>query len=307
MLSWTQGAAARERPCSRIIVVNDSQVVVGAATKGRSASPALNSRLQYGLATVLGGDIYTVLAWVPSAMNPGDDPTRKPSAPLLDWWGEVASGGQASLDSRVAKLESAVASYLPDIGFCAASSRTARPHLSTREPDEHAVDSGVLVPARSHDHEQHSCSQTQGHQNLDRPSPQLHSSARPLAAAPLLDAVASAALAALPRTRFVTSVKNPKLTSWTPTRRGVLDLFSGSRRYARACLRAGAEWVLPYDILDDPVGQKLLSPAVRAEVGNLMRSGCFVGGGAGPVCSSFSKAITPPVRTPQHPEGISSV
>ena len=163
------------------------------------------------------------------------------------------------------------------------------------------------MPARSQDHEHHSCCQTQGHQNLDRPSPQPHSSARPLAAAPRLDAVASAAISALPRTRFVTSVKNRKLTSWTPTRRGVIDLFSGSRRYARACLRAGAEWVLPYDILDDAVGQNLLSPAVRAEVENLMRSGCFVGGGAGPVCSSFSKAITPPVRTQQHPEGISSV
>ena len=128
-------AAARERPCSRIVAVSDSQVVVGAATKGRSASPALNGRLQQGLATFLGGDIYTVLAWVPSAMNPGDDPTRdapvrKPSAPLPDWWDEVASGEQALLDSRVAKLESAVASYLPDIGFCAASSRTARLHLS---------------------------------------------------------------------------------------------------------------------------------------------------------------------------------
>ena len=57
----------------------------------------------------------------------------------------------------------------------------------------------------------------------------------------------------------------------------------------------------------NPVRQDLLSLAVRAEVENLMRSGCFVGGGAGPVCSSFSKAITPPVRTPPHPEGIAFV
>lgn len=62
-------------------------------------------------------------------------------------------------------------------------------------------------------------------------------------------------LTQLPDGRFTLP---PGVTTPDRMRRGVLDLFSGCKRFAKYMLKAGAPWVICYDDLDDPVVQNLL-------------------------------------------------
>ena len=56
-------------PCSRPIVIGDSQVEAGAIVKGRSASPSVNDVLVRGPPCILGVDLYSSSAWVRSHLN----------------------------------------------------------------------------------------------------------------------------------------------------------------------------------------------------------------------------------------------
>jgi hypothetical protein len=95
--------AAAARPNARHIFVGDSQVITGCCVKGRSASPALNSYLCAGLPTILGANIYPLFVWVPSAVNPADDPMRdvelrRPTKPPPDWYIAACLGDFARVD-----------------------------------------------------------------------------------------------------------------------------------------------------------------------------------------------------------------
>ena len=73
--------------------------------------------------------------------------------------------------------------------------------------------------------------------------------------------------------------------------KGFLDLFSGVRGVARELARLTGRWVLCYDIEH--------SEEVKKSIEKMVECGCFLGLGGGPVCGSFSMAVTPPVRTCQ--------
>ena len=60
----------------RVLVLCDSQVVVGAARKGRSSSQPILRRLRYLAAHVLSAGLRLTLRWVPSEHNPADGPSR---------------------------------------------------------------------------------------------------------------------------------------------------------------------------------------------------------------------------------------
>ena len=84
---------------------------------------------------------------------------------------------------------------------------------------------------------------------------------------------------------------------------GYLDLFSGCCGVARELARLTGRWVLCYDIkLSD--SQDLSSGAVQREIVQLLESGWILGCGAAPVCSSFSRAVTPACRSALCPEGL---
>jgi len=91
------------------------------------------------------------------------------------------------------------------------------------------------------------------------------------------------------------------------SKRGVLDLFSGSKRHARYCIKIGFAWVLTYEYNDDPKNQNLLESDVRDEIETLLRGHAFLCLGAGPVCSSLSRAVTPAVRDKAHPYGLKDI
>lgn len=83
---------------------------------------------------------------------------------------------------------------------------------------------------------------------------------------------------------------------------GHLDLFSGQRGFPRALVKAGCPWALCFD-LKDGESQDLLRAQLQLDLRKLLSLRCFRAMAAGPVCASFSTAITPPWRTLDEPRG----
>jgi hypothetical protein len=62
---------------SRVVLLVDNQSVAGALCKGRSSSHLLLRRLRAVTAASLAADLHLVTLWVPSALNPADEPSRR--------------------------------------------------------------------------------------------------------------------------------------------------------------------------------------------------------------------------------------
>ena len=92
----------------------------------------------------------------------------------------------------------------------------------------------------------------------------------------------TALLESFPIRQFVFTGEKPDLT--VP---GGLDLFSGCMGVARAMV----------------ANEDLLSLELQAKLKKLLESGAFSSVGMAPICASFSKAVTPPVRNKQFPRG----
>lgn len=103
----------------------------------------------------------------------------------------------------------------------------------------------------------------------------------------------------IPESQFV-GLKDP---TFSDLRAGFLDLFSGERGVAEAIHRISGRWVLCYDLAHS-AREDLDDSTIKEEVEELLREGCFHGAGGGPVCGSFSMAVTPPVRSREHPYGL---
>lgn len=84
---------------------------------------------------------------------------------------------------------------------------------------------------------------------------------------------------------------------------GGLDLFSGRCGVAMQMISFGCPWVLTFDYEGGP-GQDLLDESLRKKLVRLIQLRAVASFGAAPICSSFSIAITPPIRSAAHPRGI---
>jgi hypothetical protein len=62
---------------SQLLLLVDSSTTHYGVSKGRSGSPHLLSLLRRYSALVLAGDVVVLTGWVPSALNPADDASRK--------------------------------------------------------------------------------------------------------------------------------------------------------------------------------------------------------------------------------------
>lgn len=60
----------------RLLILSDSQVAVGALSKGRSSSPVLLRRIRPLSALLLASGLQIFLRWIPSQSNPADGPSR---------------------------------------------------------------------------------------------------------------------------------------------------------------------------------------------------------------------------------------
>ena len=91
-----------------------------------------------------------------------------------------------------------------------------------------------------------------------------------------------------------------------PTQRGFLDLYSGAAGVARALAKRYGVWVLSFEYEHCP-SENLLCPETQEHIMAMIDAGCFYGVGAAPECCSFSRAITPAVRSREYPEGLKNV
>ena len=98
-------------------------------------------------------------------------------------------------------------------------------------------------------------------------------------------------LLSMPPGRFVISSTFPDFDSALDSAPGWLDLFSGSRGFAKSLAASAPCWVLCLDISHGE-DEDLLSENLQNLLLKLVSAKAFAGVSAGPVCSSFSSAIT---------------
>lgn len=281
-----------ERCCDvRIPIGSDSQVSIGAVCKGRSASGALNAKLRQSLPVMLGCGIYSTPGYIGSARNPSDDPTRGQKLRTADvdlphWWVAAVGGDFGPLDIFLTELKlhpHQLAGYkdLGEIGII--NPQSFDPSLKTGLNKFHRK---VRADVRLRAHLKLRANSSTDDNPTSSFFPQ-----------EVLDCLASFGLE-----QFIFQ----KGKQWPPSQKGFLDLYSGKKGFAHAAVRYGAPWVLTVDFLDGPQCD-LLDKSVRRKIEFLIDSGVFSHLSAAPICSSFSRAITPAVRDKLHPEGLPNV
>eukprot|EP00438_Fugacium_kawagutii_P003517 Skav224779 [mRNA] locus=scaffold4598:69178:73705:- [translate_table: standard] len=267
----------------RIPIGSDSQVTIGAVCKGRSASTALNNVLSKSLPSVLGFGIYSCTGYIPSAYNPSDDPTRgteirKPDIELPAWWESASEGNFSVMDDfleRSSLLPEALAGY-PSLGELQNFEETN----PKRKQKQHRARIKLKLKNRNL-------------KKSDDDSGNFQQSNYPFSH----DVRDSFAFFGKEQFIFGTD------SSWPPTQAGLIDLYSGKKGYAKSASKQGAPWVLCIDI-EDGAHCDLLNDKVRKHVECLIRGKAVKGFSAAPICSSFSRAITPAVRSRQYPRGF---
>ena len=245
--------------------------------------------------------------------------------PLTELCGDVSPQGtlpyflQSSAESANETVEQAAGEALvdADLGTLPSSSTSARPPKRTAI---HGRDQGRLKqvaascqerPASLDDDELRGGGALPGSTSTAQPpkrtavfgrvTPPPTPAGKARSLAPVLSAEAKAELGRF-RPRQV--VKTPGL-QWPPERAGFLDLFSGERGVAKSLAEECCTWSLCFDLADGP-DQDLDDPALRKRLEDLIKLGCFIGMGGGPVCASFSFAVRPPVRSREEPYGKAS-
>ena len=275
------------RSCDlRIPVGSDSQVCIGAICKGRSASGCLNALLRQSLSTVLGCGIYSSPGYIGSARNPADDPTRGHVLRVADvelpgWWNAAVCYDYKELDI-----------FLSDLSL--------HPHqlagysdlkeISVGQVEEHDP---ILKRGLNKFHRKVKDDiKRRALKKRDSTVISEESNSSSFFTQDIIDCLASFGLE-----QFVFQTGK----QWPPQEKGFLDLYSGKKGFAHAAVRYGAPWVLTVDFLDGPQCD-LLDGQVRKKLEFLLAAGVFSHLSAAPICSSFSRAITPAVRDKNIPK-----
>jgi len=317
-------AEARLGGDSSFCVAYDSQVGLGCLAKGRSASPKLNAKLQQSLPVVLGSGLYDRGAFVPSACNVADDPTRDrpvrgPARACPRWLADAWHGHFTELDRLVAiadELGDQRRRPLPDFAdyICRrldiVEQLTKTPGGDTtvefdapqylrglKRPDLDAVDAEAADRVRSLPTS--SCGTICHAGALAAPS-------APADGFRLLSGGSVKILASLPRGWFFLRPDLQRDPAWRPSRPGALHLFADSTRMVQKLLQQGAPWVLAVgsqDLAVDETGDSTIWPRLV----ELLRDGAFAAWQATPPCRSFSMAVRPPVRSFDLPRGLTGL
>eukprot|EP00438_Fugacium_kawagutii_P026205 Skav223835 [mRNA] locus=scaffold1256:189550:193986:- [translate_table: standard] len=277
--------AATDHGSVRVPIGGDSQVTAGAIIKGRSASHSLNRELRRSLPDVLGFGIYSCTGYVNTKINPADDPTRgaqlrEPSCELPQWWTEAERGHFEHLDSFLHELnlsDNKVGGYPP---------------LHVLHPKALQIFDPVCKPGSNKLHLKVKQKLAHRHAVKMKPSEQVGPWGKEVQE--LLESFGEEA--------FIFGHGH----SWPPVQPGFLDLYSGRKGFAKACGRLGAAWILTVDYLDGPQFN-LLDKEVRRKIERLIEAKVFLHVSGAPICASFSRAITPAVRSKEHPLGIPPV
>jgi hypothetical protein len=328
MLRVEREAALSQFPL-RYFSLADSQVALGVWTKGRSSSVGLNQELQQSLGVHLGCGMYGNAGFIPTEVNSADDPTR----------GAEVRGPQKSLHSAIAGLEDGKFAefdkWLEKYG--------ASPYQCSGLPDLAELSGASKAPLKRKEmkikrHQQYRAAQkvlrrqkgpelTPTKPSSPEPLPSSSSSAQRLKStvvlgrgsekADLVDAVslprcsalsarALTLLSKVPRRQFVLPVSWKRIDAWQTTCPGFLDLYSGKKGVAKELAEKGKTWVITFE-LEDSADQDVLMEKNKALIRELLESGCILGLGIAIFCSSFSRAVRPPVRSSAEPYGLANL
>eukprot|EP00438_Fugacium_kawagutii_P000120 Skav218734 [mRNA] locus=scaffold1346:878540:884943:+ [translate_table: standard] len=274
----------------RVGIGGDSQVAAGCICKGRSASRALNRELRKSLASSLGFGVYSSPGFIRSAHNPADDPTRGKSLRTPDihmpaWWFAVDDGDHKQLDDFLASISMAdndlgkfpplqeLFLQDPKVIDEGCKSKLKRKHLKVR----HRLRLRAQAKS-SHSGEGATTDETSKFPWSDEITDILLSFSKDL---------------------FIFGDGY----HWPPQQPGFLDLYSGRKGFAHAACRMGCPWVLCIDIKDGPTCN-LLDSKLRLNLEKLLKQHVFIHVSAAPICASFSRAITPAIRSRAEPRGI---
>ena len=264
---------------ARTLALVDSQVILGALLKGRSSSPAINSRLRASLPGLLFFNLFPNYTYIGSEDNPSDDPTRgrrvrQPQLAEPSWLVEAELGRFAQLDR-----------FLWDYGL---------DPLQTQ---------GLVDLQRAF-------SERRGTPGVEEDVPSVGDLPTLVSSEPLecldfgtLSSAAAAFLQGCPRRQFLwPSGLQPSLRTrfLSP---GYLCLYAGSRTVAKETVKAGFPWAITFDWLHG-ANQDLLCPKLQAALLAAISAGAFAAVGLSPSCPTFSTAVTPPVRSAEWPAGV---
>ena len=287
-----ESRVANNHSSSRVLYGLDSQVALGALVKGRSASKPLNQLLQRSLAIIVGADIYAGLGYFPSSVNRADAPTRDATPPppdveLPSWWSSAAGGDFSEFDDWLAEQEDqAAGGDFSELGY------KPQPRLATGRAfhriGREAFD-GVPVKdgkARRTNAARAKDSQPGGGKIVGDD----------------VSSLSEEAIAIL-RTFSEEQVWWPQGSSKQFLAPGALDLFTGRGGVARALLRSGAPFVVTFE-WNRSSDEDLLKDSNRRRILRLIELRAVLLVGMAIICSSFSVAITPPIRNSRYPRGV---
>ena len=141
-------AIAQKYPCSRILVLADSRVAIGAAGKGRSGSSALNKIIRKFLPDFLALDAYVGFLFVPSRLQPADAASRLkarlacPPADLPSWARGILVGDYAPFDEIAALPKQ----QRPHANWATLVAKIAQAGMLTLSPKELPFDGTLGYP-----------------------------------------------------------------------------------------------------------------------------------------------------------------
>ena len=265
----------------------DSQVSLGALVKGRSSSRCLNRLLQRSLLPMFGSDAYSGVGFLPSAINRADAPTRDRGIEPPDmsppvWWEELAAGVFDGFDAWLETLSASLPAARDPFDFSALGYReplrlqSGRQEKTLRHFGKKVQQPPVAEPCFS---------------GVTRPAE--------LAGGGLC-AEAVCMLQELDRRGQVWWPKDSERVFSQP---GALDLYSGRGGVAKQLLKNGAPFVVTFD-WNRSAQENLLWPENRRVVLRLVELKAVAVVGSAVICKSFTRAITPAVRSRRYPRGI---
>ena len=330
-----------EKASARQLFGLDSQVCLGCICKGRSASESLNQELCRSLPTILFHDSYSECMYYQSAENPADDPTRgvclrKKTMETPDWFLASCTGDFSGLDSW---LEAQGIGDYQLTGLPPVSELTQRVFESFPSAE---ISSGSEMghTAQNNDVQPVSEVQTGFEKGSNAPNGGVYNKPACLSSSAFqlrTDCATEVSNRAPGQLAFcsgaglgedwrftgrrgVLSSANSKLVqhllrqfkkeqvvfgadeTWPPCTAGFLDLFSGEKGVAKEFARETGCWVLTFDIEHD-ASEDLSNKVLQRQIERLFALDVFHGWGAAPVRQSFSVAVTPAIRSPEHPYG----
>ena len=262
----------------------DSQVTIGSVVKGRAASKALNQELKRSMCWPIGSDIYNGCMYFESKHNRADAPTRhaeppKPDIELPSWWLSSAKGDHAKLDRWMLDVAAPdVTSGLPLDEISGADYEALKPQSRVRKDVAEREGIHKLKSKRVE-------GQPVEYEGVD-----------------IVPGVFSAEAVEILKKFHVRQFSFGE-GHRSISCKGGLDLYSGCFGVAKAMLRAGAPWILSFEIKRS-CSEDLLDVSLQKDLLRLIELRVFGTVFCAPICSSFSVAITPPVRSRRHPRGI---